>query len=71
MRSLLTLAALAVALIASPVLAAPVLMGDLKVTVAGRDSVILTPSLTLFLSLSLFFLYLLVLFQLPLLELVS
>lgn len=44
MRSLLTFAALAVALIASPVLAAPALMGDLKVTVAGRDSVVLTPS---------------------------
>ena len=44
MRSLLTFAALAAALIASPVLAAPALMGDLKVTVAGRDSVILTPS---------------------------
>lgn len=39
MRTLLTLAALALALIASPVLAQ-----DLKVTVAGRDSVILTPA---------------------------
>ena len=45
MRILLALtAAIAAAVLTSPVLASPVLEEDLKITVAGRDTVVLTPT---------------------------